>query len=72
MGITIKLPDDIVSEARRYGTIYSRSTPKQIEYWVRIGRMAEDNPDLPYNFIKDILLAQQEQADEDVTPYTFG
>lgn len=72
MATTIKLSDDIVKEAKRYGAVYSRSTPKQIEYWLNIGKIAEENPDLPYNFIKEILLAKAELADGQVTPYEFG
>jgi hypothetical protein len=60
MATTIKLSDALVQEARRFGAAQSRSVPKQIEYWSRIGKIAEDNPDMPYRFIKDILLAQQE------------
>lgn len=71
MAITIKLADGIINEAKRYGAIYSRSTPKQIEYWATIGKIAEENPDLPYNFIKEILLAKAEIADGQVTPYAF-
>lgn len=62
MATTVKLSDSLVSEARRYGAIYSRSLPKQIEFWSRIGMNAEENPDLPYAFIKDILLARQEKS----------
>lgn len=72
MATTIKLSDDIVNEAKRYGAVYSRSTPKQIEYWMNIGKIAEENPELPYNFIKDILLAKAELTDKQVTPYEFG
>lgn len=72
MATTIKLSDDIVNEAKRYGAVYSRSTPKQIEYWSNIGKLAEENPDLTYSFIKDILLAQAELVDQQVTPYEFG
>ena len=72
MATTVKLSDDIVNEAKRYGAVYSRSTPKQIEYWLNIGKIAEENPDLPYNFIKDMLLAKAELADKQVTPYEFG
>ena len=72
MATTVKLPDTLVNEARRFGSIYSRSTPKQIEYWMRIGKIAEENPDLPYHFIKAILLAQAEVKEEEVTPYQFG
>ena len=68
MATTVKLSDSLVNEARRFGDIYSRSVPKQIEYWSKIGKIAEENADLPYSFIKDILLAQQEQA----IPFQFG
>lgn len=66
MSTAIKLSDHIVREAKRYGAVYSRSTPKQIEYWATLGKIAEENPDLPFTFIKDILLAQRE-AEEGTT-----
>ena len=72
MSTTIKLSDDLINEAKRHATVYSRSTPKQIEYWSRIGKIAEENPDLPYSFIQDILLAQQEVDEGQVTPFEFG
>lgn len=72
MATTIKLSDDIVNEAKRYGAVYSRSTPKQIEYWMNIGKIAEENPDLPYSFIKEILMAKAELKDNQLTPYEFG
>jgi len=34
--------------------------PKQIEYWSQIGKIAEENPDLPFAMIRDILIADQE------------
>lgn len=72
MSTTIKLSDELITEARRYGDIYSRSAPKQIEYWSKIGKIMEENQDLPYSFVKQILLAQRELSDGDVTPYEFG
>ncbi|HAX91816.1 MAG TPA: hypothetical protein DCY07_06375 [Rhodospirillaceae bacterium] len=72
MAIAIKISDELVSEARRYAEVYSRSVPKQIEYWSRIGKIAEENPDLSFDFIKDIMIAQQEAREDDVTPYRFG
>lgn len=71
-GTTVKLSDKLINEARRYGSVCSRSTPKQIEYWARIGKIAEDNPDLSYDFIKVILIAKQEADDGETTPYKFG
>ncbi len=72
MTTTIKLSDDLINSARRFAAIYSRSTPKQIEYWSRIGKMAEENPDLSYSLIKDILLSRAEQEDKEVIAYEFG
>ena len=72
MAKTINLADELVNEAKRYGQIYSRSTPKQIEYWAHIGKIAEDNPNLPYCFIKDILLAKAESEVGELSPYKFG
>ena len=68
----VKLSDELIKQARHYGDVYHRSTAKQIEYWSTIGKISEENPDLPYSFIKDILLAQREVLSGDVTPYDFG
>ena len=68
----IKLPGDIISEANKHASVFSRSVPKQIEHWVKIGRIAEENPDLPYNFIKDILFSLEEMKSEKPIPYKFG
>ena len=72
MAISIKLSDELVDQARRYGHVFQRSTPKQIEYWSRIGQIAEENPDLPSAFIKEIRLADQEAKDGQLTSYEFG
>ncbi len=41
----------------------------QIEYWSRIGKIAEENPDLPFFMILDILIADQEAV---VGEYAFS
>jgi hypothetical protein len=69
MAINVKLPDALVETAKRYGTIEHRSIPKQIEYWSQIGKIAAENPDLPFSVIRDILVADQE---EPVGEYQFG
>lgn len=65
MAVNVKLSEDLVAEAKRYGGLHHRSLPKQIEYWSRMGKIAEENPDLPFSFIKDILIAQTEETTED-------
>jgi hypothetical protein len=49
--------------------VQHRSTPKQIEYWSQIGKIAEENPDLPFFMIRDLLVADQEAV---VGEYSFS
>ncbi|MHA7845120.1 TA system antitoxin ParD family protein [Serratia sp. D1N4] len=58
--ISVRLDGGFVEDVKVYADASSRSVPKQIEYWAKIGRMAEDNPDLPFSFIKEALLAKSE------------
>ncbi len=70
--VAIKLKENLVKAARERGKIEHRSAPKQLEYWAIIGRIAEDNPDLPYELIKSILLGQTQVASGQLEPYVFG
>lgn len=62
MPVNVKLSENLVDIAKRYAHIQHRSLPKQIEHWSRIGKIAEENPDLPYAMIRDILIADQDEA----------
>lgn len=66
---TVNLSDDLVAEAKRYAGAFSRSTPKQIEHWAKIGKLVEDNPDLPPGFVQEILLALNDPKPG--TPFRF-
>ncbi len=68
MSVNVKLPEGLVENAKRYGAIEHRSVPKQIEYWSQIGKIATENPDLPFSVIRDILIADQEYP---VAEYQF-
>ena len=69
---SIELPSVFLQDASNSASVCNRSLPKQIEYWSRIGKIAEENPDLPYGFIKKILLANAEIENGNVTEYKFG
>jgi hypothetical protein len=72
MAKVLKLSDELVELAKPHAAAEHRSIPKQIEYWARLGKAVEDNPDLPLQFIKDTLLAMQEMKAGQLLPYTFG
>lgn len=69
MSVNVKLSEGLVDQARRYAQIQHRSVPKQIEYWSQIGKIAEENPDMPFAMIRDILIADQEEV---VGEYEFN
>ncbi len=71
MSISIKLSENLVSEAKLYAAACSRSVPKQIEHWSNIGRIAEENPDLPYGFINDLLIALEEEKKGMISDFEF-
>ena len=60
MSINVKLSEALVEQAKVYGHIEHRSVPKQIEYWSQIGKIAQENPDLPFSMFREILIADQE------------
>lgn len=60
MAISVRLDEAFVEEVQIHAEASKRSVPKQIEHWAEIGKIAEDNPDLTYAFIKDALLATAE------------
>ena len=67
----IQLSNDIILEAGKYASVYTRSLSMQIEHWARIGKIAEENPDLPYSFIEDVLIGKAELDNGNVTPFEF-
>ncbi len=69
MAISIRLDEDFVTDVKIYADVSSRSVPKQIEHWAKIGRIVEDNPDLPYGFILETLLAKREIEKNKVSRY---
>ncbi len=72
MAITLKLSNELIDLAKPRATAEHRSVPKQIEYWARLGKAVEDNPELPFQSIKDTLLAVAEANAGQVSEYKFG
>jgi hypothetical protein len=69
MAINVKLSEELVAEARRRSVVDHRSVPRQIEFYFKMALIAEDNPDLSFSLIREILLAKSEPATEE---YIFG
>jgi len=72
MAQAVRISDEIVDSAKVISKVENRSIGGQIEYWAKIGKIAEDNPELNYQMIKDLLIAGEEAKAGEVEEYTFG
>jgi hypothetical protein len=69
---SIRLDEELVEKATIMGKALNRTTPKQIEHWAKIGEIMEDNPDLPYEFVRQAIISQAEKEAGKLEPYSFG
>ena len=69
MATAVRISEDLVNEAKKFSRIDHRSITGQIEHWARIGKCAEENPDMPYLLIKEILIGVGELENEDKSEY---
>lgn len=72
MSTVIRISDHLAKEAKTRSKVERRSMTSQLEYWATIGKAAEENPDLPFSFIKETLLAIEEIKECPKEEYTFG
>lgn len=71
MAKAVKLSNEMISLAEINARAYHRSTAKQIEHWARIGKISEENPDLNYTMIQEILISLEEMRAGNTEPYFF-
>jgi len=70
LGIAIRIDDGIYNDARKIAAAECRSIPGQIEFWARIGKCALANPELPTEFILELLISKN--SDRSLAePFTF-
>ena len=71
MATAVRISDDLVNDARKYSKIDHRSLTGQIEHWAIIGKYAEENPDLTYALIKEMLIGIEELERGEKSEYKF-
>jgi hypothetical protein len=72
MATAVRVSEQLVGEAKKFSRIDHRSVAGKIEHWARMGKCAEENPDLPYSLIKEILIGLDELEQDEKTEYKFG
>lgn len=72
MTTAVRINDALAREAKIFSKIDQRSLTGQIEHWARIGKCAEENPNLTYDLIKEILVGLEELECGESSEYRFG
>ena len=72
MTTAVRVSEQLVREAKLYSKIDKRSVTGQIEHWARIGKYAEENPDLTYSLIKEMLIGMAELDQGEFSEYKLG
>jgi hypothetical protein len=68
----VRISEKLVHDAKKSSRVDHRSVTGQIEHWARIGKCAEENPDLTYTLIKEILIGLEELEQGERSEYKFG
>lgn len=71
MRTAVRISENLIIDAKRMSKIDHRSVTSQIEHWARIGKCSEENPDMPYSLIKEILLGIDELDNGQKSEYKF-
>ena len=67
----IHLDDGLVEKAAEVAKSLQRTTATQIEHWAKIGAIMEENPDLPYEFVRQANSANAEREAGKLEAYEF-
>jgi hypothetical protein len=68
----IKLSESFIQDAESASRIAKRTLPEQIEYWARLGKACDENPDLPVHILQDILVSRVEMNLNKLSKFRFG
>lgn len=60
---TLEIDNQLYHEAALEANENNITVDEQISLWAKVGKAALDNPDLPANFIKDILIAKNQASE---------
>ena len=60
MSMPVRIDDTLYEQARAQAQAERRTIAGQIEFWAMVGKAALDNPDLPIDFVRELLIARAE------------
>ena len=68
MGMPVRIDNLLYEQAKNEAKAEHRTIAGQIEFWASVGRAAIDNPELPVEFVVQVLGSMKESL-SDATPF---
>ena len=68
MSKPVQIGDHLYEQAKVRAKAERRTIARQIEFWAMLGKTALDNPDLPIDFVRDLLVVRAE-GQTSATPF---
>ena len=68
MGMPVRIDNQLYEQAKSEAKAEHRTIGGQIEFWATVGRAAIDNPELPVDFVVQVLASMKEPR-SDATPF---
>ena len=72
MSTVVRISDELANDAKHRSKVDQRSMTAQLEYWVKIGKAGEDNPDLTFALLEEIMISRSEIESSQDEEYVFG
>lgn len=72
MSKAVRISHKLIYDARVISKVENRSVTGQIEYCAKIGKIAEENPTLSFQLIREILFGPEELDSGKRIEYNFG
>jgi hypothetical protein len=71
MSMPVRIEDELYEQAKAASKGECRTISGQLEFWAKVGKVALDNPDLPIEFVRELLIARTEDRRQ-LTPFVPG
>ena len=67
MSMPVRIDDKLYEQAKSASKGECRTIAGQLEFWAKVGKAALDNPDLPIELVRELLIARAEDRTQFTT-----
>jgi hypothetical protein len=64
MSMPVRIDDELYKQAKTAAKGECRTIAGQLEFWAKVGKAALDNPDLPVELVRELLIARAEHRQQ--------